>query len=141
MAGQTKNFNLGPHEYNSTKAQSLVTVLPPKTVTASLPTPPEGSKQFWSGAGDGLDNSLTRQVTLPAGKATLTFKTSYNIESGYDYGYVQVDDGSGLEGRPGQHHGRHRGQRDQRGLQGLRPGDLRPVGLRRQDDRRCASAT
>ncbi|GAB2577267.1 immune inhibitor A domain-containing protein [Microlunatus antarcticus] len=101
VAGERRNFNLGPHEYNSAKAQALVTVLPPKKVTTALPTPPEGTQQFWSAQGDNLDNTLSRRVTLPAGKATLTFKASWNIETGYDYGYVQVDDGSGWKAVPG----------------------------------------
>jgi len=100
VAGQKKTYNLGPHEYNSKKPQALVTVLPPKAVTTTLPTPPEGQLQWWSGTGDEYDASLTRSVTLPAGSSTLSFKTSYNIETGYDYAYVQVDDGSGFKSLP-----------------------------------------
>ena len=101
VAGQKKTFDLGPHEYNSAKPQALLTVLPPKPVTTTLPTPPEGTKQWFSGAGDDLNATLARQVSVPAGTSTLTFKTSYNIEAGYDYGYVQVDDGSGWKAVPG----------------------------------------
>ncbi|WP_232506209.1 immune inhibitor A domain-containing protein [Microlunatus flavus] len=101
VAGQKKTFDLGPHEYNSGKPQAVVTVLPPKAVSTTLPTPPEGTRQWWSGAGDDYDASLTRSVTLPAGASTLSFKTSWNIEGGYDYAYVQVDDGSGWKSLAG----------------------------------------
>ncbi|RYZ28303.1 MAG: protease, partial [Propionibacteriaceae bacterium] len=64
-----------------------------------------GKLQWWSGGGDNLDNTLTRQVTLPAGSASLTFQASWNIEdcedTACDYGYVQVDDGSGWKAVPG----------------------------------------
>ena len=33
VAGQTRTLELGPHEYNSPKAQAVVHVLPDKTVT------------------------------------------------------------------------------------------------------------
>jgi immune inhibitor A len=105
IAGQKRTFDLGPHEYNSAKPQALLTVLPPKTVTTTLPTPPEGDSQWWSGAGDGLDNTLTWNVAFSGGKATLTFKASWNIEdcgdTACDYAYVQVNDGSGWTSVPG----------------------------------------
>src|SRR3712207_8953486 len=52
--------SLGPHEYNSRKAQGVVVVLPKKKVVTQLPAPPEGSNSWWSGAGDALDRTLTR---------------------------------------------------------------------------------
>jgi immune inhibitor A len=101
VAGQKKTYDLGPHEYNSAKPQAIVTVLPPKTVTTTLPTPPEGQLQWYSGAGDEIDHTLSRSVALPAGSSTLSFKTSYNIEKDFDYAFVQVDDGSGWKSLPG----------------------------------------
>ena len=65
MAGQNKTLDLGPHEYNSNKAQAVVVVLPKKQIVTQLPAPPEGTKSWWSGSGDNLNNSLTRSVTLP----------------------------------------------------------------------------
>ncbi len=90
IAGQKKTYRLGPHEYNSNKAQGLVVVLPKKDVTTTLVNPASGTKQWWSGTGDTLNNSLTRSVTLPAGPSTLAFKANYDIEEGYDYAQVQV---------------------------------------------------
>jgi immune inhibitor A len=104
-AGTTQTLDLGPHEYNSAKAQGVVTPLPKKTVVTDLGAPFEGSKQWYSGSGDDLDRSLSRQVTLPAGTATLTFQARWNIEDcgpdPCDYAYVEVDDGSGWTAIPG----------------------------------------
>jgi immune inhibitor A len=105
LAGQQKSFDLGPHEYNSKKPQALAVVLPTKSVTTDLPTPPEGSKQWWSGEGDDLTSTLTRAVTLGSGPATLTFQANYNIEDcgadPCDSAFVEVNDGSGWKALPG----------------------------------------
>ena len=95
LAGERLKYKLGPHEYNSKNPQGLVVVLPKKTVTTKLADPHAGSKSWWSGTGDGLSNTLTRSVTLPAGTSTLAFQAQYNIEEGYDFAYVEVDDGTG----------------------------------------------
>ena len=104
-AGTTRTLDLGPHEYNSAKAQGVVTPLPKKPVVTENGAPFAGSNQWYSGTGDDLDNSLTRQVTLPAGTATLTFQARWNIEEcgpdPCDYAYVEVDDGSGWTAIPG----------------------------------------
>ena len=101
VAGQKQNFYLGPEEYNTDKAQALVVVLPKKTVTAELGEPFEGTGQWWSGQGDDLTSTMTRQVTLPAGTSTLAFKARWNIETDFDYAYVEVDDGTGWASIPG----------------------------------------
>ncbi len=99
VAGQKKTYDLGPEEYNSAKAQALVVVLPKKKVVTDLGSPYAGDKQWWSGAGDDLTSTMSRQVTLPAGSATLSFQARWNIEDcgpdPCDYAYVEVDDGSG----------------------------------------------
>ena len=50
-------------------------------------------------------SGLTRQVDVPAGTATLTFSTRYNIEdcgpNACDYAYVEVNDGNGWKAIPG----------------------------------------
>jgi immune inhibitor A len=102
VAGQTKTLDLGPHEYNSDKAQGLVVVLPDKQVQTSYGAPAAGTKQWWSGAGDSYDATLTRSVAIPAGQpATLTFQAHWNIEDceadACDYAYVEVDDGTGFK--------------------------------------------
>ena len=104
-AGQNKTIDLGPHEYNSAKAQAAVVVLPQKQVVTPLPKPVEGTKSWWSGQGDGLNTTLTRQVTLPAGAASLTFQATWDIEDcgpdPCDYAYVEVDGGTGFVAVPG----------------------------------------
>jgi immune inhibitor A len=104
-AGQQRTLELGPHEYNSAKAQGVVVVLPQKTVVTQLGAPAAGEKQWWSGSDNDYDATLARQVTLPAGSATLTFQARWNIEdcetAACDYGFVEVDDGSGFKSIPG----------------------------------------
>ncbi|GAA3571492.1 immune inhibitor A domain-containing protein [Kribbella ginsengisoli] len=104
-AGQTKTIDLGPHEYNSKRAQGVVVVLPKKKVTTQLVKPVTGTKSWWSGTGDKLSNTLTRKVTLPAGKASLAFQANWKIEDcgadACDYAYVEVNDGSGWKAIPG----------------------------------------
>ena len=44
---------------------------------------------WWSSRGDSIDATLTRELDLTAvQEATLTFRTWYDIERWYDYGYV-----------------------------------------------------
>lgn len=100
-AGQTRTLDLGPHEYNSAKAQGVVVPLPQKTVSHDVGAPAAGAKQWWSGTGNDLDATLTRSVAIPAGTTTLTFQARWNIEdcgtTPCDYGYVEVDDGTGFK--------------------------------------------
>ncbi len=99
VAGQTKTIDLGPQEYNSAKAQGIVVVLPKKAVVTDLGPPATGSGQWYSGTGNNMTSTLTRQVRLPAGAAALTFKARWDIEDcgpdPCDYAYVEVDSGSG----------------------------------------------
>ena len=55
-----KTIELGPQEYNSNKPQAVVVVLPEEEVTSELGAPAAGAKQWYSGDGDDLDNTLTR---------------------------------------------------------------------------------
>jgi immune inhibitor A len=87
---------VGPHEYNTDKAQAVVVPLPKKNVVTTLAAPKTGSKDFYGGRADNVNNTLTRTVTLGAGTSTLSFATNYAIEDcGCDFGYVEVNDGSG----------------------------------------------
>ncbi|MDF8263090.1 immune inhibitor A domain-containing protein [Luteipulveratus flavus] len=106
LPSQNRTLQLGPHEYNSPRAQAVVAVLPKKPVTTALVQPFAGSKTWWSGSGDDLDNTMTRQVALPAGSpASLTMQAQWDIEDcgsdACDYAYVQVDTGSGWTAIPG----------------------------------------
>ncbi len=93
---------LGPHEYNTDKTQAVVVPLPKKNVVSSLVTPKTGTKDFWGGRTSATEATLTRSVTLGAGTSTMSFATNYAIEDcGCDYGFVEVNDGSGWTAIPG----------------------------------------
>lgn len=89
-AAQQASVKLGPSNANTKQAQQLVVMLPDKVVTTSVGGPYAGSLQYYSGAGNNLDNKMTRSVTLPAG-ATLNAKVRYSIEQDWDYAYLTVD--------------------------------------------------
>ncbi|WP_433159908.1 immune inhibitor A domain-containing protein [Kribbella sp. CA-247076] len=101
IAGQNRTVELGPHEYNSKKAQGLVVTLPKKERVNELVPPAAGSKSWWSGRGHMLNNTMSRQVAIPAGTTTLSFKANWDIEdcgtTACDYAYVEVDDGTGYK--------------------------------------------
>ncbi|MDQ1644821.1 MAG: immune inhibitor [Cryptosporangiaceae bacterium] len=105
VAGQDRTIKLGPSEYNNKNPQALVVVLPKKKLVTQLVKPKSGANEWWSGSGDGLENTLTRNVTLPAGSPSLTFQAAWDIEDcgadACDYAYVEVNDGSGWKSIPG----------------------------------------
>ena len=102
-AGTARTLDLGPHEYNSAKAQGVVVPLgKTRPVVTDYGKPTSGAKQWWSGQADDYQSSLTRQVTLGAGTSTLKFNAHWNIEDcgsadACDYAFVQVDDGTGFK--------------------------------------------
>jgi Immune inhibitor A peptidase M6 len=69
--------------------------------------PPErsGDAALFSGAGDELDRSIVREVTVPIEDPTLTFDTSYEIDQGFDGAFVQVstDGGATYESLSNEH--------------------------------------
>ena len=105
VAGQRRTLTLGPQEYNSNQPQGVVVVLPQKVVVTQLGPPFAGTKQWFSGDANDLNTTLTRQVTLPAGSATLSLQARWDIEDcgpdPCDYAYVEVDTGSGWTAIPG----------------------------------------
>jgi immune inhibitor A len=90
FAGAKSEHKLGPASANTKQAQGLFVVLPDKEVVAEIATPYSGSHFYYSGAGNDLDNSMTRSVTLPAG-ASLSAKVNYQIELDWDYAYLTVN--------------------------------------------------
>jgi immune inhibitor A len=88
--GQQASVKLGPATANTKQAQQLVVLLPDKVVTTQVGAPYAGALQYFSGAGNNLDNTMTRQVTLPAG-ASLSAKVRYDIETDWDYAYLTVN--------------------------------------------------
>ena len=90
-AGQSASLKLGPSTANTKQAQTLVVLLPDKQVDSFIGTPYAGSYFYHSGSGNNLDNSMTRQVTLPAGAVSLDAKVRYAIELDWDYAYLTVN--------------------------------------------------
>lgn len=76
--------------------QGVVVELPEKTVTTELVEPAAGEKQWWSGMGDDLSNTLTRSVDLTgATTASLDLQGWWEIEAGYDFLYTEVSTDGG----------------------------------------------
>ncbi|AHI00641.1 immune inhibitor A domain-containing protein [Kutzneria albida] len=96
VAGQDKTLELGPHEYNSAKAQGVVVVLPDKVKTYQYGAPFAGANQWWSTKGDNLDTTMIRELDL-TGKtsAKVSLKARYDIEEDFDYLYAQVSTDGG----------------------------------------------
>ncbi len=106
VPAQNRKLKLGPHEYNSKNAQAAVVVLPKKEKTTQLVEPYAGTKSWWSGAGDDLSNTMSREVTLGAGDAQLSMQAQWDIEdcgptTACDYAFVEVNDGAGWKAIPG----------------------------------------
>lgn len=93
-AGDKASVKVGPAEYNTKQAQQLVVNLPDNKVETKLTDPFAGSKFYYSGSGDNLDNFMYKAVSLPA-NATLTAKVWYDIEPDWDYAYVVVSTDGG----------------------------------------------
>ncbi|PZG01320.1 immune inhibitor A domain-containing protein [Micromonospora deserti] len=91
VAGQKRTMTLGPQEYNSDKAQAAVVVLPQREYTFENGKPFEGTKQFFSGNDDDLNNTMTRTLDLTGkSSASLSMKGRYDIEAGYDYLFFEA---------------------------------------------------
>ncbi|MEU6093286.1 immune inhibitor A domain-containing protein [Streptomyces sp. NPDC047079] len=97
----TSLTKIGYTEYNTKDPQALLVVLPKKTVTTDLITPASGSYQWWSGSGNGLGNTLARDVDLTGrSSATLSLKGYYDIEQNYDFLYTEVSTDGGTSWKP-----------------------------------------
>ena len=66
--------------------------------TPLIPVDPlQGGHCWWSNRGDSMSTALTREFDLSTlDRATLRFSLWYEIEEGWDYGYVQVSTDGGL---------------------------------------------
>jgi hypothetical protein len=59
---------------------------------AAVPTQPASGRYFWWGnRGDNIDSTLTREFDLTGlTRATLQFRAWYNLETNWDYAYVEA---------------------------------------------------
>lgn len=93
------SYKLGPANLVSKSkdtTQALVVPLKDKTVTTTYNTPHSGTMQWWGGAADNLNATLTRSVDL-TGKsaASISAWTWFNIEPDYDALYTRVSTDGG----------------------------------------------
>jgi immune inhibitor A len=77
-------------EFNTKEAQGLVVKLPQKEVIKDIGDPYAGNMFYYSGMGNGLDNTMVKSFTVPADGCILTAKVNYQIELDWDYAYVIV---------------------------------------------------
>jgi immune inhibitor A len=96
---QKKSIKLGPSWFNSKAAQGVVIVLPDREVPLNLGAPCTGCGQryFYSGAGDDLNNTMTRSVT---GGGALTAQVRYDIEFDWDYAFLEASSNGGTTWTP-----------------------------------------
>ncbi|MGX2996964.1 immune inhibitor A domain-containing protein [Streptomyces sp. JNUCC 64] len=95
-AATKSTHRLGVAAYNTKNPQALVVQLPKKTRTTTVTKPAEGTRQWWSGQGDDLQNTLTRSLDL-TGRTTaeLSLQGWWDIEANYDYLYAEVSTDGG----------------------------------------------
>ncbi|MDH6226725.1 immune inhibitor A domain-containing protein [Streptomyces sp. MJP52] len=97
----TSKTTLGVQSYNTRNDQALIVELPEKEVSTEIFPPAQGEKQWWSGSGDDLRNTLTRDVDLTGkSSAAISFDAWYDIEQDYDYFYVEVSTDGGANYTP-----------------------------------------
>ena len=92
---QSASTKLGPSNANTKQAQQLVVLLPDKKVEFQVGDPYAGDYMYFSGSGNNLDNTMTRSITLGSGPITLSLQAKYQIETCWDYAYVQVSTDGG----------------------------------------------
>ncbi|HEU4338303.1 MAG TPA: protease, partial [Nocardioides sp.] len=91
----TASYTLSPSQYQTRGTyQALKVNLPDTTSTQASVDIPGGDYAWWSGRGDDLRNTLTRDVAA-ADTVTVSADAWYDIEQGYDFLYAQysVDGG------------------------------------------------
>ncbi|GAB3964916.1 immune inhibitor A domain-containing protein [Plantactinospora veratri] len=77
-------------------AQATVVNLPGQEVTIPYNTPFAGEREWWSGTGDNLNNTLTRTLDLSgATSASVNAKAWYEIEENFDYLFAEVSTDGG----------------------------------------------
>lgn len=99
FAGEKSDHKVGPAEYNSPNAQALFVVLPDKQVPLELGSPCAtcGSAFYYSGSGDNLNNTMTADISA---SGVLSAKVRYDIETDYDYAFVEASTDGGASWIP-----------------------------------------
>lgn len=97
FSGQTSEL-IDEAATKGTNNDAIKVKLPDKATL--LQKPIQGKKAYWSGSEDDSQNSMETSLDLTSAKQSeLNFKTWFDIEPGFDYGYVQAstDDGKTWE--------------------------------------------
>ena len=100
FAGENSTHRIGPAERVSKPPKAMFVVLPQKQVPLNLGDPCStcGTKFFYSGVGDDLNNTMTN--TSVSGSGKLTAKVRYDIETDYDYAFVEASTDGGTSWQP-----------------------------------------
>ncbi|MEI2777795.1 MAG: immune inhibitor A domain-containing protein [Tetrasphaera sp.] len=96
--GQTDpNVLLGPADKDGQgMVQAVAVLLPDKAHTVEYNEPYQGNYEWWTGSGDDLQNTLTRDVDLRgASTASINAQVWAEIEEDYDYLYAEVSTNGG----------------------------------------------
>ncbi|WP_241668172.1 immune inhibitor A domain-containing protein [Pedococcus bigeumensis] len=95
--GQDMTVKVGPSGADEkTNSQAVVVPLPDKTVTTSYNTPHSGTSEWWGGAADGLNTTLSRGLDLTGkSSASVSAWLQYNIEQDYDALFAEVSTDGG----------------------------------------------
>ncbi|WP_309068631.1 immune inhibitor A domain-containing protein, partial [Microbacterium sp.] len=93
--------NLGPSFHANTRgAQAAIVDLPDGEQFIEVGDAFEGTQHLYSGSGDNLDVTATSpEFTVPEGGA-LTAQVSYDIETGWDYAYLEATTDGGATWAP-----------------------------------------
>ncbi|MQA06331.1 MAG: M6 family metalloprotease domain-containing protein [Streptosporangiales bacterium] len=93
---QKSTHKLGVAARTTANPQAVVVVLPEKKVVTDYNKPASGEYEWWGGSDDDLNNFLSRPLDLTGKQsAELTTKAWYDIEKGYDFGFLEVSEDGG----------------------------------------------
>ena len=92
-AGKRSAHSLGPNVPATSKPQAVFVLLPDKKRIDTIGSPASGTQFFYSGAGDDLNNTMTKTSGISAG--SLTAKVRYDIEADFDYAFVEASTDGG----------------------------------------------
>ena len=89
--GKTATVTLQPAATGSATASGVKILLPKRKHSLQL-SGKDGATEWWSGMGDDLNSTLTTTAkwTVPASDPNLSVRVWYEMETDYDYGYVEV---------------------------------------------------
>ena len=90
-----KGTEVGTEGVDASSWQAKIPARTVEWVVDSSPPDRLGNPALRSGAAPNLDRGIVREVVVPEGSPTLSFDTYYQIEQGYDFGFVQVSTDGG----------------------------------------------